>query len=157
VIDSVLPLARTCGLGAIALLISGCAFERTVVNEGTRDLDPSGIVAGRSDRLDVVQKLGVPLPDVPEEIGTFVLGKDYARYAVFEQRCFRIGFEQILLITPFRWCFEDHPYELAVEFDDNGIVTGVYETRREMIWPPFQDEADRPQPVTVQLSGGSLQ
>ena len=149
--------ARLCALSAAALLISACAFERRVVNEGMRDLDPSGIVAGRSDRIEVIKQLGVPLPDVPEEIGTLLPGKDYVNYAVFERRCFRIGFERLFLVTPFRWCFADYPYELAVEFDDRGIVTGVYETRREMIWPPFQDEADRPPPVTVELSGSLLQ
>lgn len=155
-IDGVARFARAGALAATALVMSGCAFERTVTNEETRNLDPSGIVAGRSDRLDVIEQLGVPLPSVPEEIGTLLVGKDYVNYAVFERRCFRIGFEQIFLITPFRWCFEDHPYELGVEFDDQGIVTGVYETRREMIWPPFQDEADRPPPQTVELSGSLL-
>jgi hypothetical protein len=156
VIDGLARFARIGALGIAALVISGCSFERTVVNEETKNLDPAGIVAGRSNRLDVIKQLGVPLPDVPEQIGTLLPGKDYVKYAVSEQRCFRIGFERIFLITPFRWCFKDYPYELAVEFDDDGIVTGVYETRREMIWPPFQDEADRPPPQTVELSGSLL-
>lgn len=139
---------------ALALTLGACAFERTVVNEGNRDLDPSGIVAGRSDLTDVVAELGIPLPDVPEEIGTRVLSANYLNYRVFDERCFRIGFERVLLVTPFRWCYGDHTYELAVEFDDAGIVTGVYETRRGMIWPPFQSEADLPPPETVVLSGG---
>lgn len=143
-------------LSAIALAISGCAFEKTVRNEGVENLDTSGIVAGRSDRVDVLRQLGAPPEDSVEEAGTRVVSRDYLSYAVFEERCFRIGFEQVLLITPFRWCFADHPYELAVEFDENGIVTGVYQTRRDMIWPPFQSEDNLPAPVTTQLSGSLL-
>jgi hypothetical protein len=144
---------RALVLGAIACLMAACAFERTVINEEVENLDPSPIVAGRSDRLDVIKQLGVPPPEFPEEIGTRVVSQDFLRYGVYESRCFRIGFERILIITPFRWCFDDYPYELAVEFDRNGIVRGVYETRREMIWPPFQDEADRAAPVTTELTG----
>lgn len=140
----------------LALAVSACAFEKTVLNEGVQNLDASGIVAGRSDRLDVLRQLGAPPEDSVEEAGTRVVGRDYLNYAVFEERCFRIGFEQILLITPFRWCFADYPYELAVEFDENGIVTGVYQTRRDMIWPPFQSEANLPRPVTTELTGSLL-
>ena len=141
---------------ALALLVSSCAFQRTAVNEGIEKLDPSGIVAGRSNRLDVLQQLGTPPEQSVNEIGIRSVARDYLSYQVFEQRCFRIGFDNILLITPFRWCFADYPYRLAVEFDENGIVSGVYVTRRDMIWPPFQNEADRPAPTTVQFSGDLL-
>jgi hypothetical protein len=142
---------------AVALAVSACAFERRVVNEGVENLDASGIVAGQSDRIDVIRQLGVPPEKSVEEAGIRSVGRDYLSYTVFEERCFRIGFDQVLLITPFRWCFADHPYQLAVEFDDNGIVSGVYATRRDMIWPPFQSEEDRPGPVTTQLTGSLLQ
>jgi hypothetical protein len=102
-------------------------------------------------------QLGVPPEKSVEEAGIRSVGRDYLSYTVFEERCFRIGFDQVLLITPFRWCFADHPYQLAVEFDDHGIVSGVYATRRDMIWPPFQSEEDRPGPVTTQLTGSLLQ
>jgi hypothetical protein len=141
---------------ALALLVSACAFQRTVVNEGVEKLDPSGIVAGQSNRLDVLQQLGAPSEQNVEEIGMRAVARDYLAYQVFERRCFRIGFDQLLLITPFRWCFADYPYRLAVEFDENGIVSGVYATRRDMIWPPFQSEKDRSGPVTTQLSGSLL-
>jgi hypothetical protein len=141
---------------ALALLVSACAFERTVVNEGVEKLDPSGIVAGQSDRLDVLSQLGAPPEQSVEEIGIRAVARDYLAYQVFERRCFQIGPERVLLIIPFRWCFADYPYRLAVEFDENGIVSGVYTTRRDMIWPPFQREADRPAPTTVQLSGDLL-
>jgi hypothetical protein len=140
----------------VALAVSGCAFEKTVLNEGVQNLDASGILAGQTDRLEVLRQLGAPPEDSVEEAGTRAVSRDYLKYAVLEERCFRIGFEQILLITPFRWCFADHPYELAIEFDENGIVTGVYQTRREMIWPPFQSEENLPAPVTTQLSGSLL-
>jgi hypothetical protein len=146
-------LARSCLLGVTALVLSACAFEKTVVNEGARDLDPSGLVAGQSTIVDVIKQIGIPPPSFPEEIGTRLVSRNYLNYAVLEQRCFRIGFENLFVITPFRWCFADNPYELGVEVNDDGIVTGVYETRRDMIWPPFQDEAKRPPPKTTVLSG----
>jgi len=145
-------LARSCIFGLTALLLSACAFEKTVVNEGVKDLDPSSLVAGQSTILDVIEEVGIPLPNFPEEIGTRLVSRNYLNYAVYEQRCFRIGFENFFLITPFRWCFGDNPYEFGVAVDDAGVVTGVYETRREMIWPPFQDEAKRPPPETTVLS-----
>jgi hypothetical protein len=148
---------RGIALIAVTLAVSACAFERAVVNGGVENLDPSGIVAGRSDRLDVIRQLGAPPEKSVEEAGIRSVGRDYLNYAVFEQRCFQIGFDQVLLITPFRWCFADYPYQLAVEFDENGIVTEVYRTRRDMIWPPFQSEEDQPLPVTSELSGSLLQ
>lgn len=137
-------------------MVSACAFERTVVNEGVEKLDPTTIVAGESDRIDVLRQLGAPPEKSVEEAGTRSVSRDYLTYEVYEQRCFRVGFDQIWVITPFRWCFADFPYRLAVEFDENGIVSGVYTTRQDMIWPPFQSEADRPPPTTVQYSGDLL-
>ena len=138
-------------------MVAACAFEKRVSNERVRDYDLSGIVAGRSTILEVIERVGVPLPDLPEEAGTLLVSRNYLNYRVFEERCFRIGFEETFLITPFRWCYADHPYTLAVEVDDAGIVTGVYETRRDMIWRPFQSEAALAPPETVELSGSSFQ
>ena len=149
-------LARIGAVAAAALMLTACAFEKTVSNERVRELDPSGIVAGRTNVVDVIEQIGVPLPDLPEEAGTLLVSRNYLDYRVYEQRCFRIGFERTFLITPFRWCYAAHPYELAVEVDDAGTVTGVYETRRDMIWRPFQSEADLAPPQTVELSGSSF-
>ena len=148
--------ARIGVVAVAAFMVAACAFEKQTTNERVRDLDTSAIAAGRSDILDVIEQYGVPLPDLPEEIGTLLVGRNYLTYRVYEQRCFRIGFEQTLIITPFRWCYADHPYELAVEIDDAGMVTGVYETRRDMIWKPFETEADLEPPETVELSGSSF-
>jgi hypothetical protein len=148
--------ARIGAVAAAALMVAACAFEKRVSNERVREYDPSGIVAGRSTISDVIERIGVPLPDLPEEAGTLLVSRNYLNYRVYEERCFRIGFEELLLITPFRWCYGDHPYELAVEVDVAGMVTGVYETRRDMIWRPFQSEADLAPPQTVELSGSSF-
>lgn len=147
-------------MGAALLLVlaslPGCAFQRVVTNEGVRGLDTSGIVAGETDIVDVIFQVGLPPSDAPEEIGTRGVGRDFLRYAVFDRRCFRIGFEQIFLITPFRWCSEAYTYDLSFEFDERGIVQGVYETERENRWRPFQSEkSDRPIRVE-QRSGGLL-
>ena len=149
--------ARIGAVAAAALMVAACAFEKRVSNERVRDYNPSGIVAGRSTIFDVIERFGVPLPDLPEEAGTLLVGRNYLNYRVYEERCFRIGFTEALLITPFRWCYADYPYELAVEVDDALMVTGVYETRRDMIWRPFENEADLAPPQTVELSGSSFQ
>ncbi len=131
----------------------GCAFERVVINEGVRSLDPSEIVVGETDHLGVLRELGLPPAEFPEQVGTRVVGRDYLSYGVFESRCFRIGFENVLLITPFRWCTRFRPYELGVAFDEEGVVMGVHEMRREGVWPPFGGEDDLPDPVVRPLQG----
>lgn len=144
-------------VGTVVLLaLSGCAFHHTVINAGVRDLDPSGIVVGETDHLGVMKQLGLPPPDVPEEAGIRAVSRDYLVYSTAESRCFRIGFEQVLVITPFRWCFREYTYDLAVEFDASGIVSGVYETQRGLVWRPFQGEDDRAPPATRGLVGTPL-
>ena len=148
--------ARIGAVAAATLAVAACAFEKRVTNERVRDYDTSGIAAGRSEIFDVIERFGVPLPDLPEEAGTLLVRRNYLNYRVYEERCFRIGFEEMLLITPFRRCYGDHPYEIAVEVDDAGMVTGVYETRRDMILRPFHNEADLAPTQTVELSGSSF-
>jgi hypothetical protein len=150
VIERGRPLA-ICLLGALLVASAGCAFERVVIND--RKLDPSNIVAGETDHLGVIRQLGLPPPSFPEEIGTRGVAKDYLRYAAFESRCFRIGFEAILVATPFRWCTRFRSYELGVEFDEQGIVSGVYELHRDGVWPPFGGEDDIGKPVVHSLQG----
>ena len=142
-----------CLLGALLTTSAGCAFERVVINEGVRKLDPSDIVVGETDHLGVIRQLGLPPPSFPEEIGTRGVAKDYLRYAAFESRCFRIGFEAVLVSTPFRWCSRFRSYELGVEFDEQGVVSGVYEMRRDGVWPPFRGEDDIGKPVVRSLQG----
>lgn len=149
-------LTRFAASVAMTLALAACAFEKQVSNEKVQDYDVTGIVAGKSTISDVIEQIGVPLPDLPEEAGTLLVSRNYLNYRTFEQRCFRIGLERILLVTPFRWCYADHPYELGIEINDAGLVTGVYETRRDMIWRPFQSEADLAPPQTVELSGSSF-
>lgn len=145
---------RVAFLGVLLLSAPlGCAFERVVINEGVRSLDPGNIVVGRTDHLGVLRELGLPPPEFPEEVGTRGVARDYLRYGVFESRCFRIGFEQVLLISPFRWCTRFRPYELGVAFDERGLVTGVYEMHRDGVWPPFRGEDDLPPPVVRALQG----
>lgn len=149
---------RQLAIGLLGVLLAtsvGCAFERMVVNEGVRNLDPSSIVVGETDHLGVIRELGLPPSDFPEEIGTRGVARDYLRYGVFESRCFRIGFDAMLLITPFRWCSRFRSYELGVEFDEQGVVSGVYETQREGVWPPFGGEDDIGKPVVRSLHGST--
>jgi hypothetical protein len=38
-----------------------------------------------------------------------------------------------------------------VEFDEQGIVSGVYEMQRDGVWPPFRGEDDLGKPVVRSL------
>jgi hypothetical protein len=150
--------ARSRAIGSLLALClafsSGCAFHRLVSNEEVRNLDPSGIVAGESTIVDVIFKLGLPPADLPEEVGTRGVGRYFLRWAVFDSRCFRIGFEQLFLITPFRWCSDAYSYDISVEFDDAGVVTSVFQTERENVWRPFGGEKSAEPTSLKQLSGG---
>lgn len=147
---------RMLALGAVALAGSSCAFERTVLNEGVEKIDTSGIVAGETSRTEVLMTLGAPPVNSIEAAGTRTIDKDYFSYAVLDRRCFRFGFEELWLITPFRWCSTAYPYRLAVEFDEDGVVSGIYKTRRENIWRPFESDQHRRPPVTTEVAGDLL-
>ena len=134
---------------AAVLLAPGCAFRHVVANERIQDADKSSIVVGESEWLDVMRALSLPPPDVPEEVGIRLVGRDLIRYATWDSRCFTVGSENFLLITPFRWCSRRYVYELAVEFDERGVVRSIYETTRGNYWPPFQDEDDAAPVVTI--------
>ena len=138
---------------AAVLLAPGCAFRHVVANQRIQEADKSAIVVGESEWLDVMRALSLPPADVPEEIGIRLVGRDLIRYATWDSRCFTLGSEAFLLITPFRWCSRRYVYELAVEFDERGVVRSVYETTRGNYWPPFQDEEDAAPVVTRGLGG----
>ncbi len=145
---------------AVSLLLlllapTACSFHHIKVNAGVMKLDASGIVVGKTTREEVGKTLGVPPPDVPTEVGTRFLSGPYVRFATLESRCFTLGFERLLVVAPFRWCSVERTRELALEFDENGIVSRVIDTRRKTIWPPFQDEEDRPPLVTTVRTGDS--
>jgi len=137
----------------LLLAVPGCAFRRAVSNEWLLEADTSAITVGESDWLDVMRALSLPPPDVPEEIGIRTAGRDLIHYGTWDSRCFTVGSELFLLITPFRWCSRRHIYELAVEFDKRGVVSSVHETTRGNYWPPFQGEADAAPTVTRGLGG----
>jgi hypothetical protein len=138
---------------AAALLAPGCAFRRAVANEWVQGVDKGSIVVGESEWLDVMRVLMLPPADAPEEVGIRTAGRDLIRYATLDSRCFTLGSEAFLLITPFRWCSRRYVYEFAVEFDEHGVVRSAYETTRGNYWPPFQDEDDATPVVTRGLGG----
>lgn len=137
----------------MVLLGPGCSFRRVTTNEWVRDADKSDIRVGESRWIDVMEALTLPPSDVPEEVGIRLVGRDLFRYATVDARCFTLGLEQLLLVTPFRWCSERYVYELAVEFDEDGVVRSVYETTRGNFWPPFQGEGSAAPVVTRGLGG----
>lgn len=144
-------LIRCALAGLLAVGLTACSFHKLRINEGVDFLEPEKLVVGQSTRLQVIQSLGLPPPDFPEELGTRGVSRDYLRYGVFEQRCFTIGFQQVLLITPFRWCAAERVHEIGVEFDQNGILTGITETTRKVPWVPFQSAG--PEPLSVRELG----
>lgn len=137
----------------LLLAAPGCSFRRAVSNDWIQEADKSAITVGESDWLDVMRALSLPPPDVPEEIGVRLVGRDLIRYGTWDSRCFTLGSEMLLLVTPFRWCSRRHIYEIAVEFDESGIVTSVHETTRGNYWPPFQAVEDAAPTVTRGLGG----
>lgn len=144
--------ALKCALaGLLTLGLTACAWHRTEINEDVHALDPTGLVVGKTTRLELIQQLGLPPPDFPEEAGTRGVSRDYLRYATFEQRCFRIGLMQMALITPFRWCNAERTYEIGAEFDEDGILSALTETTRKVPWPPFGELAE--EPLTVRELG----
>ena len=137
--------------GLLVLGLTACSFHKLRINEGVDLLEPEKLVVGQSTRLEVIQSLGLPPPDFPEEAGTRGVSRDYLRYGVYERRCFRIGFENTLLISPFRWCADERVHEIGVEFDESGILRGITETTRKVPWVPFQSAG--PEPLSVRELG----
>ena len=143
---------RVAPLGLVlALLVSGCSFHKTVVNEHFRDLDVSRIQAGKTTWLDIIDVLGPPLPRNINEVGSVRPSLAYLVYDVREERCAILG-PQLGLILPFTWCYEASVFELAVEFDRNHVVESVWVTERDMIWRPFQGEDDLSPPRTRRVT-----
>ena len=140
-------------LGLILLVASACSFHRVRINEHVLELDVSKIVPDQSDRQDVLLSLGLPPPEIPVEMGTRTGSGDYLRWGAFDSRCFTIGFDRTLLITPFRWCSQRRVREIGIEFDANGVVMRVTDSRMQNFWPPFQDEDSVPDPVTIDRVG----
>ena len=125
------------------VLLSGCAFHRTVINEPQRNLDVSSIEVGKTTWREVFQILGPP--DVPlKDLRHF-------HYRSIDQRLtiFRITF---YLFLPWRWYDRQVVDEIMIELDENGIVSDLVRGTRGTVRPPLQGEAKRSPSATRTLS-----
>ncbi len=136
----VLLLALALGFSA-----SGCTWARIVVNERVKTLDPSFIVEGQTTWREVLRRLGPPTSQ-PSDRSLI--------YSSSDQRVTEFG-GGLFLWLPFHWSDQQQVYALLVEFDDNGVVTGVYRTERGTIRPPFQGERKRRPATTTRIEGGN--
>lgn len=132
--------------------ISGCAFNRTVVNGQVQNFDTSFIVPGQTTMTEVLTRLG---PPPASEAGGF--GGDCLRYARCETRQTRLLFGYILFL-PFEWSDTQAVDEYLITFNSGEIVTDVIHTRRDTIRPPVESEDARlpVQCTTLVPEGGAL-
>lgn len=137
---------------AAALLLAGCAFSKTTVNEGWQDLDPSGLAVGRSTFLDVLDRLGPPALASEEKYARELPNLRAFRYPVAASRAvyFTPGY---WISLPCVWTDDQRPCELLVEFDDGGVVSRITARKEGTIWRPLQGESSRAAPSTRFLGG----
>ena len=152
----------TCTWGCFVLVVTlaglsttGCAFHRTVANEHVRTLDPSTLRIGESTWTDAILALGPPVSaNTPQKLLRAELNQRSLRYVAGEANSVSLRIPLIYAMLPFRWSDSQTSYELLLEFDEDQRLTGVYETQRETIWPPFASEPKRKPPVTRTILGG---
>jgi hypothetical protein len=140
-------------LGAV-LLLSGCAFNRTLINPGTSDLNTAFIKVGQTTTSDVLDTLGCPSPIVNKWEYDRRVSERHLRYTTIEVKKvqFVLGY---LLMFPFKWADAQIIEELLIEFNEAGTVSGVYRTSRDTIWSPLQSEEKRA-PLEFRDLTGSL-
>ena len=116
------------------LVLPGCAWERTVVNRQTRDLDLSFIKVNETTFSEVLARIGPP--DVPlKDLRNF-------HYTSSDQRNTGLRLTYFLFI-PFRWFDQQHVVDTLIELDERGVVTSVARSRRSTIRPPLEGEGSR--------------
>lgn len=141
------------GLG-VALLFSGCSFNRTLVNPGTAGMDTAFINVGQTTATDVLNTLGCPSPIVNWDNERCVSDR-HLRYTTTEIKNVQFAFGYGVFF-PFKWSDSQVIEELLIEFDEQRVVTGVSRTSRDTIWRPLQSEEKRA-PLVFQDLTGSLQ
>ena len=126
-------------------LLSGCVFQRTVVNDKSRDLDLSFIQIGTTTWEDVLENLGPP--DVP------IKNIRVLQYRHSERRTsmFRITY---FVFLPWAWYDDQVEEKLVIELDEKGVVSHVARSKSGTIRPPLEGEGDRPELETEIIRGG---
>ena len=138
---------------ALALVLAGCSFHRTVSNRAVSELDTAFIEVGRTTWLDVLRRLGPPAATSTWEIVSRPLTQRHLRYECTESRRTALDLSYILELL-FVWSDSQRIHELLIEFDDRGRVSSVHRRRRHTIRPPLEGEGSRPEAETRTLLGG---
>ena len=126
----------------LAVALPGCQFSRTIVNPQFERLDTSAIQVGKTSWLEVLHILGPPTPPNSEAIGREGATLRFFRYPYSDQHT--VGFTWPAgLVLPFRWSDEVLACDTVIEFDEAGIVKGVYQSGQDGIWVPLQGEGSR--------------
>ena len=112
----------------LVALTCSCTFNRTVMNEKVRHLDPSFIELGKTTWREVVRELGPPDPNIR------VLRQ--LMYTSTDRRTSSLRLGSIVIL-PFRWYEEARVERLMIELDEKGVVVGVYRSERDATRPPF--------------------
>jgi len=146
-------LSRIILLATVVLLagLPACSWNRTVANPEYRNINPSFIKVGQTTQREVIRKLGPPgLPKDEKKLVEFFSAR-HVKYVTYEDRCtvFSITF---FVFLPFTWCDMQNVSELLVEFDEQGVATGVYRTTRHTIRTPLDDEDDREPQIVEDLA-----
>lgn len=153
-------------------LLTGCSFHRTVVNDGVRYLDPSFITVGKTTFREVLKEFGPPRtwrtdmgqlgPPLagPDNLGDFGVPSPtssirHLKYSCADTRVTRLDLAYWLHL-PFNWSDEREVEELLVEFDEKGVVSGVFRSLRDTIRPPLQGEGSRLPLITENLERRAL-
>jgi hypothetical protein len=133
---------------AAALLLAGCAFSQSRVNEAWTGLDPAGLEVGRSTFVDVLDRLGPPALATEEKYGRELPNLRAFRYPVAVSKIvhFTPGY---WISLPCTWTDDQRPFELLVEFDDAGVVSRITARTEGSIWRPLQSESSREPPTTL--------
>lgn len=142
-------------LVSIALLLlggsTGCSFKRIVGNQDVRTMDLSFVKIGETKWMDVMKTLGPPVPLGTQDDSRRNISDRHLRYGCFEGRFFKFALP-LDLVLPFTWGENINVVEILFELDEDGYVTQVTRTKRDMIWMPFERERRREAEETLIIS-----
>ena len=136
----------------LVLLLTGCGWHRTIVNEDVMKLDAEWIEIGQTTWMEVLEKIGPPQDTAnSQQILNARLNQHVLKYVCYDVK------ETFLLLAyyvslPFHWTDQQQKRELVIEFDSDGKVIGVYDSHATSIWLPVSNEDDRP-PPTMTIRG----
>ncbi|MHC4943753.1 MAG: hypothetical protein ACYTG7_12120 [Planctomycetota bacterium] len=138
-------------LVTVAVTLPACVFERVHVNPGVRDLDTSNLKVGETTWREVLRELGPPNMTTPQDNPLKNISKRHLKYAFRDSKTTSFMLFYLLLLT-FSW-EDSHPvHELLIEFDEKGVVSGIFLSTTDTIWTPLTSEDSREPGVRKDLT-----